>query len=610
MFLTLSLAWGILGGTSSVAADASFPDAAGVRAVARPPGVGAGEGWKRVRTECLVEPEGAVCAAWQVYATTWRHAAHRVAVASLGVAGASVDGELVEMVTATSWGDPYLDWLRASYAEGAALDPEAWSDGTRRACRSGSALACTEWGVSGLADADAVRSVERGCQRGDPAGCAALGGEHLAQACAMGFVDACVDPSPLLLTAQERWCSVGHLASCLPVAEAWVNEGRLDEAVPVARRACAGGLVDACQLAVAVEDRRAEEALSIAVLAARTEASAEWKALEPRIDAWETQVERDVEAWVRRWERASVTVAGRDRAVAPEELEGARALLAQYAGRHRGQLGYDVAWVPAEAQTLRYRNADGRRTRVQSSRTSGMWLGVREVDQDLWERVAGTRPAERPDCAEGGVGARLPVHCVSWLEVVAFANRMSRMEGLEPVYDVVDGAVIWRREADGYRLPTEEEWAAAAATGGPWTGAKKERDLCQVGNVADRSAQRAWPMWPAVPCDDGFAGAAPVGSFAATETGLRDLVGNVREWVWDAYVDRPGREIPDSARSAERVVRGGSWCQLAAQQRADARTAALANHRDPFLGFRLVRGGLVEPARAPRPSDVLDRLRP
>jgi formylglycine-generating enzyme required for sulfatase activity len=78
-------------------------------------------------------------------------------------------------------------------------------------------------------------------------------------------------------------------------------------------------------------------------------------------------------------------------------------------------------------------------------------------------------------------GANGPAHNVSWYDAIAFCNRLSMSEGLEPVYEVTVGAtsVDWGAldyddiptgnnaewndvtadwNADGYRLPTEMEW--------------------------------------------------------------------------------------------------------------------------------------------------------
>src|SRR5690242_1224625 len=80
---------------------------------------------------------------------------------------------------------------------------------------------------------------------------------------------------------------------------------------------------------------------------------------------------------------------------------------------------------------------------------------ARPVTWELYREILGERPVE-------GAGPRLPVTDVSWREAVEFCDRLSRAAGLRPCYsggDDVDGLdVVWDRDADGYRLPSEAEW--------------------------------------------------------------------------------------------------------------------------------------------------------
>jgi hypothetical protein len=78
-------------------------------------------------------------------------------------------------------------------------------------------------------------------------------------------------------------------------------------------------------------------------------------------------------------------------------------------------------------------------------------------------------------CGEEAVG------CVTWLDAVRFANQLSIAEGLTPAYyhDAAHlfpysergGPIHWRREAGGWRLPTEPEWllGVGEASRAEWT---------------------------------------------------------------------------------------------------------------------------------------------
>ena len=100
-------------------------------------------------------------------------------------------------------------------------------------------------------------------------------------------------------------------------------------------------------------------------------------------------------------------------------------------------------------------------------------------------------------------------------------------------------------EADGFRLPTVEEWVAAVMG----EHVINEDELCAFGNVSDRSAARTRPELAGVvvqvpsgtfeklftTCDDGYPRLAPVGTFLSPSGLVYDGIGNVEEWVVLGY---------------------------------------------------------------------------
>ena len=87
---------------------------------------------------------------------------------------------------------------------------------------------------------------------------------------------------------------------------------------------------------------------------------------------------------------------------------------------------------------------------------------------------------------------------------------------------------------------------------------------------------------------------APVGSFAANQFGLYDMVGNVWEWTEDCWHDSyEGAPADGSAWTSGdcnlRVVRGGSWSDDPDFLRSAYRDRDSSVIRSNDLGFRVAR---------------------
>jgi sulfatase modifying factor 1 len=147
--------------------------------------------------------------------------------------------------------------------------------------------------------------------------------------------------------------------------------------------------------------------------------------------------------------------------------------------------------------------------------------------------------------------AKHPAPCLSWDDAKAYLAWLSAKTGRT------------------YRLPTEAEWEYAARAGAAtrFHFGENDADYCRYGNGVDQTALADVPGakgWSALPCRDGHAFAAPVGSFAPNAFALHDTHGNLFEWVEDCWHDDYKSAPTDGSAwltgdCSQRVQRGGAW---------------------------------------------------
>ena len=185
-----------------------------------------------------------------------------------------------------------------------------------------------------------------------------------------------------------------------------------------------------------------------------------------------------------------------------------------------------------------------------------------------------------------------PVVGVSWEQANAFCawrtDFLRRSLGKEGIY------------IEPYRLPTEAEWEFAARAGVsdnqyPWEGdlTLSEDKGCFYANFKPQEGNYT---------KDGHVISSKVGTFAPNDFGLYDMAGNVSEWTSTAFTEsvskltndlnpeyRYDAAKEDPYKMKRKIVRGGSWKDVAHNIRSDLRMWEYQNEQRSYIGFRCVR---------------------
>lgn len=184
-----------------------------------------------------------------------------------------------------------------------------------------------------------------------------------------------------------------------------------------------------------------------------------------------------------------------------------------------------------------------------------------------------------------------PVVGVNWYQCNAFCDWRTN---------------LWKSERDKsrmytegrFRLPSEEEWEYAARGGRneapyPWGGPYIiNKKGCYLANFKPQRGNYS---------ADGGLYTVPVDKYAANDFGLKNMSGNVSEWTNSAYTGGTYSQVADinpeisfGARDntpvylTRKVVRGGSWRDVAYFLQVSTRDYEYADTAKPYIGFRTV----------------------
>ena len=194
-------------------------------------------------------------------------------------------------------------------------------------------------------------------------------------------------------------------------------------------------------------------------------------------------------------------------------------------------------------------------------------VGKYEVTFDEWDACVseGGCNGYKPNDARYGRSGH-PLINVSWDDAKAYIDWLSRKTG------------------QNYRLLTEAEWEYVARAGTTTT--------YNVGNkITRKQAQFSETSWGRAKKT------VKVGSFQPNAFGLYDVHGNVWEWTEDCWHNSYENAPEDSSAWLEanggncktRILRGGSWFDIAQNLRSANRGRSNQSDRRNYIGFRIAR---------------------
>jgi formylglycine-generating enzyme required for sulfatase activity len=221
----------------------------------------------------------------------------------------------------------------------------------------------------------------------------------------------------------------------------------------------------------------------------------------------------------------------------------------------------------------------------------GFFLGRTPITQAQWRVVAGWRPAEgqprwerelETEPASVFQGDDWPVVEMNWFDAMEFCRRLQQRTGRN------------------YTLPSEARWEYACRAG---TTTPFHFGATISPQLASYNASMAYAEGPT---GAARSESSVVAKYPANAWGLHDMHGNVWEWCLDhwhpSYQGAPSDGSawidPAAEETAQRLLRGGSWCSFPRLCRSAGRSYFFPGNANFNVGFRvccLPQGPVLDP---------------
>ena len=199
-------------------------------------------------------------------------------------------------------------------------------------------------------------------------------------------------------------------------------------------------------------------------------------------------------------------------------------------------------------------------------------LGETKVTQELYELVMDYNPSYFKGKKDS---SQRPVEDVTWYDAIMFCNKLSVLLDKNLYYEIKDieyhndsksiknAKVKANEDANGFRLPLEQEWnyAAKAGTNNLYAGTNDPNKLEEYAWFEKNSNKETHPVATKKP----------------NEWGFYDMSGNVWEWCYDKS---------NNILRNSRVIRGVSWYNQASWLYSDQCKDELPRSSFVTLGFR------------------------